>query len=55
VNLAVDLLLGTDLLVKQVAERAGFEDPFHFSRVFKRIQGISPAAFQRMHKRTAAG
>ncbi len=55
VNLAVDLLLGTDLLVKQVAERAGFDDPFHFSRVFKRMQGISPAAFQRMHKRKAAG
>ena len=55
VNLSVDLLLGTDLLVKQVAERAGFDDPFHFSRVFKRMQGISPAAFQRMHKRTAAG
>jgi AraC family transcriptional regulator len=55
VNLAVDLLLGTDLLVKQVAERAGFDDPFHFSRVFKRVQGLSPAAFQRMHKRTALG
>ena len=55
VNLAVDLLVGTDLLVKQVAERAGFDDPFHFSRVFKRIQGISPAAFQRMHRRTVPG
>jgi AraC-like DNA-binding protein len=55
VNLAVDLLLGTDLLVKQVAERAGFDDPLHFSRVFKRMQGISPAGFQRMHKRTATG
>ena len=52
VNLAVDLLLGTDLLVKQVAERAGFDDPFHFSRVFKRrINGMSPAAFQRLHRR----
>jgi AraC family transcriptional regulator len=55
VNLAVDLLLGTDLLVKQIAERVGFDDPFHFSRVFRRMQGISPAAFQRMHKRMAEG
>ncbi len=39
----------------QVAERVGFADPFHFSRVFKRMHGIAPAAFQRMHKRTAAG
>jgi AraC-like DNA-binding protein len=51
-NLAVDLLLGTDLLVKEVAERAGFDDPFHFSRVFKRrINGMSPVAFQRLHRR----
>ncbi|HET6440510.1 MAG TPA: AraC family transcriptional regulator, partial [Anaeromyxobacter sp.] len=48
VNLAVDLLLGTNLLVKQIAEQAGFEDPYHFSRVFKKVQGISPAAFQRL-------
>jgi len=48
VNLAVDLLLATNLLVKQVAEQAGFEDPYHFSRVFKNVQGISPAAFQRL-------
>lgn len=51
-NLAVDLLLGTDLLVKEVAERAGFEDPFHFSRVFKRrVNGMSPTEFQRLHRR----
>ena len=54
-NLAVDLLLGTDLLVKEVAARAGFEDPFHFSRVFRRVQGIPPADFQRLHKRVSAG
>ena len=54
-NLAVDLLLGTDLLVKEVAERAGFDDPFHFSRVFKRrVNGLSPAVFQRMHRRALA-
>ena len=35
VNSAINLLIRTDLLVKQVAERVGFDDPFHFSRVFK--------------------
>ena len=54
INLAVDLLLGTTLLVKEVAERVGFEDPFHFSRVFKKLQGVSPAAFQRLHRRSVA-
>lgn len=33
---AVDLLQRGDLLVKEVAERMGFDDPFHFSRAFKR-------------------
>jgi AraC-like DNA-binding protein len=53
VNLAIDLLLGTTLLVKEVAQQAGFEDPFHFSRVFRKLQGMSPAAFQRLHRRGA--
>jgi AraC family transcriptional regulator len=55
INLAVELLLGTDLLVKEVAAEAGFDDPFHFSRVFRRAQGIPPADFQRLHKRVSAG
>jgi AraC-like DNA-binding protein len=35
-------------LVKQVAERTGFSDPFHFSRVFKKVLGLSPESFRRM-------
>jgi AraC-like DNA-binding protein/quercetin dioxygenase-like cupin family protein len=35
-------------LVKQVAERTGFSDPFHFSRVFKNVLGLSPESFRRM-------
>ena len=55
VNLAVDLLISTDLLVKQVAAQAGFDDPFHFSRVFRRMQGMSPMSFRRLHGRRAKG
>jgi AraC family transcriptional regulator len=51
IDLAVHLLLGTSLLVKEVAEKVGFEDPFHFSRVFRKVQGVSPAGFQRLHRR----
>ena len=51
VNLAIDLLLGTSLLVKEVAEQVGFDDPFHFSRVFRKVQGMSPTAFQQLHRR----
>jgi len=33
-------------LVKQVAEETGFIDPFHFSRVFTSVFGLSPANFR---------
>jgi transcriptional regulator GlxA family with amidase domain len=31
------------LSVKQAAEKVGFCDPFYFSKVFKRIMGLSPS------------
>ena len=51
INFAVDLLLGTHLLVKEVGERCGFDDAFQFSRSFKRTRGISPELFRRTHGR----
>jgi AraC-like DNA-binding protein len=44
---AAALLLDEHLLVKEVAVRLGYSDPFHFSRVFKRVYGISPETFVR--------
>jgi len=41
---AAALLDGGDRIVREVAEELGL-DPFHFSRVFKRIHGVSPAEF----------
>lgn len=35
-------------LVKQVAYELGFNDPFHFSRAFKKVFGLSPAAFRKL-------
>ncbi len=51
INRAVDLLLGTSLQAKEVGYRLGFSDPFHFSRVFKRLQGSSPAHFRLLRGR----
>jgi len=42
---AADLLSSGELLIKQVAEEVGFADPYHFSRVFKRVYGIPPETF----------
>jgi len=45
-NYAAERLQQPDTLVKQVAEEAGFADPFHFSRVFTSQFGLSPTAFR---------
>jgi len=37
----------TDASIKQIAEDTGFCDRYHFSRIFKRCQGTSPAEFRR--------
>lgn len=37
-------LLSTDLLVKDIARMVGYEDPFYFSRIYKKYCGISPEA-----------
>ena len=41
-NYAAGLLMEEGLMVKEVALRLGFADPFRFSRCFKRVYGISP-------------
>ncbi len=41
-NDAAGLLMNEGLLVKEVAYKMGFSDPFQFSRTFKRVYGISP-------------
>jgi hypothetical protein len=33
--------------VRDAAEHSGFNDPFHFSRVFKKLYGYSPSEFRR--------
>jgi len=47
-NLAAEWLQQPGALVKQVAERAGFGDQFHFSRAFKSMFGVAPDIFRRL-------
>ena len=47
-NRAAEQLHQPATLIKQVAERVGFTDPFHFSRAFKSVFGLSPDAFRRL-------
>jgi AraC-like DNA-binding protein len=43
---AMDLLNNTRLSVGEVARECGFEDPFHFSRLFKSMMHKSPSCFK---------
>jgi len=44
---AAKLLLRSDDTIKAVGQTVGFDDPYHFSRVFKQIHGVAPRAFKR--------
>lgn len=46
VGVTKELLLKTDLPLKTIAEKAGFTDQFYFSKIFKKIAGVSPAQFR---------
>ena len=50
-NHAAELLVAGRKSVKETAFMLGYEDPYHFSRLFKRHFGQSPAHFQRMFHR----
>ena len=47
---AASLLLTTGNLVKNIAFELGFENPFHFSRAFKSVYGISPESFVKQRR-----
>lgn len=47
-NLAAEHLLGAGLLIKEAAQRVGFADPYHFSRCFKSVHGVSPRDFRKI-------
>lgn len=49
VEKAALLLQFSDLPIEQIAEETGFCDRYHFSKVFHRLQGASPAAFRQTH------
>ena len=50
-RLARQRMLTTDLSLAEVALDCGFYDQAHFSRVFRRIVGISPLAWRRQFAR----
>jgi AraC family transcriptional regulator of arabinose operon len=47
IHRACRMLQGTELNVKEIAGRLGYQDQFHFSRQFKAFQGLSPSDYRR--------
>ena len=41
------LLTATGLTVGEIADRCGFKNPFHFSRLLRKMQGVSPRELRR--------
>jgi AraC-like DNA-binding protein len=48
---AARALLETDHKVIKIAEAEGYDDPYHFSRVFHRVTGVSPRAYRARTRR----
>ena len=46
IHAAKELLSSTELQIYEIAASVGYEDPYHFSRVFKKIVGVSPQAYR---------
>ncbi|MBN1610818.1 MAG: AraC family transcriptional regulator [Polyangiaceae bacterium] len=46
---AANRLMVEGVSVKQVADELGFSDAFHFSRVFRKVMGMPPGRFARLH------
>ena len=49
INHARRRLLQSNDSVKEIAEQVGYNDPFFFSRDFKRYTGLAPTQYRRQH------
>ena len=47
ITAAKELMASTDLKIYEISERLGFESAFYFSKVFKKIEGVSPRVYLR--------
>jgi transcriptional regulator GlxA family with amidase domain len=48
---ARELLLGTNLSVKQIAYALRFASPYHFSKIFKKKTGMAPQQWRERTRR----
>lgn len=46
INIAKQLLGDPTLSIKTIANKVGYTDPFHFSKSFKKVTGVSPTSYR---------
>ena len=49
INKAKDLLVDDSHTISEISSATGFNDVFHFSKIFKRITGVTPSEYRRSH------
>ena len=45
INRACSLLRNSKLTISNIANSVGYDDPLYFSRVFKKVKGVSPSIY----------
>ena len=48
VTLACEKLQTSDMNISEVAEWSGYDDPLYFSRIFKKIKGVTPKDYRKV-------
>jgi len=51
-NKAIDLMRNSSLNISQISERLGYQNPFYFSRVFKKTLGEAPSSYMNYFYKT---
>lgn len=51
IEAACQLLDTTDLRISAVSQALGYEDPLYFSRLFRKISGVSPKEYRASHQK----
>ena len=52
ISTACDWLMKTDMQVKEIASRLGYEEHANFTRAFTKLMGMSPRAYQEFYKKS---
>ncbi len=55
IRLAKEIMQQNNIKIYEIAERLGFENAFYFSKVFKKVVGVSPREYMQTHTEAHSG